>query len=390
MPRGSMPGERPGGRQRGTPNRRTNLCDRILAVASALPTASSKQLITALVKDQELPADTRIAVAQRFATPVRGKRRTQDRARIRPGTTGQADVSSLQLGALFGIVQCDTTPVEARRQAAYGIAKVLLPAKSGVKRSRSVPDEYGFTVHPDFAREYRDIDYELRALTKGPGQNIPATALKIAKLQARRGAIRARLRGACPLRYGKDPISKDMSRLDYFWSKRENGIPLTEEEDAEEAHLKARYDSFAEGPEQTARRRREELEGAELLFRKTRFFREENRPPAPSRRDRSDLRLLRWLYPPRYRVRQEPDVDHDEMMSRDHPFNLEKPDAEGLFYTFEEFVEVPPVVFSNPNYPPYRGLPPSKWPTTKADWEKLMRAMADQPGHEAVSAPPPQ
>ncbi len=40
MPRGSKPGERRGGRQRATPNKRTVLTDRILAVVSANPTAS--------------------------------------------------------------------------------------------------------------------------------------------------------------------------------------------------------------------------------------------------------------------------------------------------------------------------------------------------------------
>jgi hypothetical protein len=36
MPRGSQPGERRGGRQRATPNRRTVLINRILAAAAAL------------------------------------------------------------------------------------------------------------------------------------------------------------------------------------------------------------------------------------------------------------------------------------------------------------------------------------------------------------------
>jgi len=384
-----MPGERRGGRDRGTPNRRSILVDRLLAAAGALPSASARDLIIALANDPELPADARIVVAQRLVTPARRRRGAKTRVWGGPAETEQG-ASPLQLQALFGIVQCGATPVEARRQAAYRVAKILLPAKSKVKRAASPEDEYGFRIHPDFAKEYRDIDHALRRLKNDPRRIIPAIALKIAKLQARRDTIWARLRSPDPTRYGRLPISKDRSRLGYFWSKRENGIPLTEEEDAEEAHLKARYDSFAEGPEQTARRRREELESAELLFRKTRFFREQNRPPAPSRKDKRDLRLLRWLYPPRHPDRQEPDVDHDEMMSRDHPFALEKPDADGFFYVFEEFVDVPPVVFSNPNYPPYRGLPPSEWPTTKADWEKLMRAMADQPGHEAVCAPPPQ
>ena len=66
MPRGSKIGERRGGRQRGTPNRRTVLADRILAIASERPTTSAGQLVDILVKDHELPADIRMAIALEF------------------------------------------------------------------------------------------------------------------------------------------------------------------------------------------------------------------------------------------------------------------------------------------------------------------------------------
>ena len=65
MPRGSKPGERRGGRQRATPNKRTILADRILAAASEHPSASRHELFAILVKDQALPADIRIAVARK-------------------------------------------------------------------------------------------------------------------------------------------------------------------------------------------------------------------------------------------------------------------------------------------------------------------------------------
>ena len=59
MPRGSKPGERRGGRQRATPNKRTVLRDRILAVASGNPTATFLEFVPILVGDQALPADIR-------------------------------------------------------------------------------------------------------------------------------------------------------------------------------------------------------------------------------------------------------------------------------------------------------------------------------------------
>src|SRR4029077_17788466 len=65
MPRGSKPGERRGGRQRATPNRRTVLTNRILATAAANPTPTANELVLVLAKDQDLPADTRMAIARK-------------------------------------------------------------------------------------------------------------------------------------------------------------------------------------------------------------------------------------------------------------------------------------------------------------------------------------
>ncbi len=63
MPRGSKPGERRGGRQRLTPNKRTVLTERIIAAALANPKAAPHELLSILREDQTLPADTRMAVA---------------------------------------------------------------------------------------------------------------------------------------------------------------------------------------------------------------------------------------------------------------------------------------------------------------------------------------
>jgi hypothetical protein len=65
MPRGSKPGERRGGRHRATPNRRTVLTNRILAAAAANPAPTTNELVLVLAKDQDLPADTRMAIARK-------------------------------------------------------------------------------------------------------------------------------------------------------------------------------------------------------------------------------------------------------------------------------------------------------------------------------------
>ena len=73
MPRGSKPGERRGGRQRATPNKRTVLTDRILAVASANPTASCDELVAILVKDQTLPAFFRVTITRKWFATARSR-----------------------------------------------------------------------------------------------------------------------------------------------------------------------------------------------------------------------------------------------------------------------------------------------------------------------------
>jgi hypothetical protein len=71
MPRGSKPGERRGGHRRATPNKRTVLTDRIVAVASANALTSCDALVARLVKDQKLPASTRVAIARTWFAPAR-------------------------------------------------------------------------------------------------------------------------------------------------------------------------------------------------------------------------------------------------------------------------------------------------------------------------------
>ena len=65
MPRGSKPGERRGGRQRATPNRRTVLTNRTLAAAADNPASTVNELVLVLAKDHGLPADIRMAVARK-------------------------------------------------------------------------------------------------------------------------------------------------------------------------------------------------------------------------------------------------------------------------------------------------------------------------------------
>ena len=83
MPRGSKPGTKRGGRKRGTPNRRTILADRIFVAAAAHPVAGWQELLSVLMDDQALPADTRLVIAQKPRSAPRGLIRLAPKQQMR-------------------------------------------------------------------------------------------------------------------------------------------------------------------------------------------------------------------------------------------------------------------------------------------------------------------
>lgn len=321
MLRGSRPGERRGGRKLDTPNRRTVLTDRILSIGSDHPTASRHSLLLKLVKDQKLPADTRMAVAPKCFPAKRTQSGGTRRPRVSVGilsSVGQgtgakvgsvgaskgpqsaASVPATQdwnpqvLDALFGIVQDLTADFKARRKAALKIAEFLLPKTA--KKAKALPDEYGFAINPDLARKYRHLRRELVFLQVGRMRNIPAVVQKIEELTVRVNAIRRRLPLPSPSKYGIRESQRDLTRLEELAELRGNGAGLTESEAAEEAHLWARLDTFRHSPEQTARSRLKALEDTERRFEMGHRNGYSGAPPLTPK-DRDELELLRRLYP---------------------------------------------------------------------------------------------
>jgi hypothetical protein len=209
-------------------------------------------------------------------------------------------------------------------------------------------NEYGFAITPQIAAEYRDIKYELRR---------PAAPRKAAKLRARMQAILHRLQCPCPSKYGMDQRVADHNRLVYFWRQREAKNPLTEKEEAEEAHRIARVDSFDQGPESAARER------LSILRDKARRFKNASGPRL-TWKERVDLRFLRLLYPQHSPYWFNPD---DDLLQQAYPLRDEPVAADGNLYPqnsklrpippdlkdddFEEFVEVPRDVYYDPAVP---------------------------------------
>jgi len=83
MPRGSRPGERRGGRQRGTPNKKTALRNATITAAAANPNVTPLDFLLGVMRAPNVPADLRIKVAQAaapFVYPKPGSGRPSDPA----------------------------------------------------------------------------------------------------------------------------------------------------------------------------------------------------------------------------------------------------------------------------------------------------------------------
>ena len=84
MPRGSKPGERRGGRQRGTPNKTTALKNAVLCAAAAKPNASPLDFMLGLMRDPKVPTDVRVEMAMAAAPFFHAKPQAPPRVRTNP------------------------------------------------------------------------------------------------------------------------------------------------------------------------------------------------------------------------------------------------------------------------------------------------------------------
>jgi hypothetical protein len=203
-----MPGERRGGRTRATPNRRSILADRMMAVLAGCSLASPKECLSKLVNDAELPADIRMAVAQVVFPDRTGSVRRARQAKSEVHTVGGSQQRELRTieapsaaslpvetmsraarDALLGIVSDASASAKARRKTAVKLAAYFLSKKPVNKRWRFTADECGFAINAEIAREYRAIDFELRDLKRHPSRDFPEIAQRLRRLQARIDAI---------------------------------------------------------------------------------------------------------------------------------------------------------------------------------------------------------
>jgi hypothetical protein len=276
MPRGSEPGERRGGRARGTPNRSTVLNDAVLSAATASPNVAPLDFMLGLMRDPKVPTDLRIEMAAAAAPFVHIRPRRHSRRRFDPTeprtfsetsfrrmdgklittTLGSAGGAALTPVDFLLSVMADPGAKTRQRIKAARVAALYkhTPAQPD---EMEVDDKFGFKVDPAVARAIRDDKGRLELLWRLGAAAPEGTEEEMAVLKAR---IAERSSGLeCAPGYTRADVYEDRTRLDEFDRKRKSRIRLTKEEDAEQAHLLARAIAYQNGPESRGRSRLEAL-----------------------------------------------------------------------------------------------------------------------------------
>jgi hypothetical protein len=264
MPRGSKPGERRGGRQRGTPNKKTLMKNAVFLAAASDPNRSPLEFMLALMRDPQVPLDLRIEMASQAAPfvhtrpePTRKTRPDPLDLRDRLGETGDLKFGTLAekpvaeasgdggpspLDFLLGVM-ADPAATPRQRAKAAAIAARYKHAYAARPDAPSIivaEDKFGFKVDPELARAERDDRLRESRL----GEFKPRSAEGIAaerqleQIRQRRADRVALLK--FPDGYFHGDQEADKKRLQQLYSKRLSRKKLTPEEDAEEAHLAVR------------------------------------------------------------------------------------------------------------------------------------------------------
>jgi hypothetical protein len=253
MPRGSKPGERRGGRNAGTPNKKTVLKSAAICAAAADPNVSPLDFLLGLMRDPTLEIEVQVSVAE-AALPFFHAKPKPPRC-IKPATTkygapcnrvnvrgpefgtahteaeSGADLSPLDF--LLGVMRGPDTLPHLRIRVAAVLAHYLYPKKAA-RAEIVVDDPYGFNIDPAVAwamSENADDSY----LTVESPAGVPHIAdEKLAKLEPRLAEGIKALK--CPEGYGVKEATSDLFRL----QRLAKGKAKTEEKDAEKVHLLAR------------------------------------------------------------------------------------------------------------------------------------------------------
>jgi len=190
-PEESKPGERRGGRQRGTPNKSTVLKNAAIAAAASDPNLSPLDFLLKLMRQRDLPLEHRVSVAQQALPFAHAKPRasrptkhaygdSQTAVNGSPGPrvkvvrvkSDSSDVDSITpLDFLLGVMRDAKTPAALRLRVAKMVAPYMKPKgelshvdETGVGM-KLAEDPYGFDAHiGDTVEAIRRDEQRLRDL----------------------------------------------------------------------------------------------------------------------------------------------------------------------------------------------------------------------------------
>ena len=294
--------ERRGGRQKGTPNKKTLLRNAAINAAAANPNLSPLDFLLGLMRNPDLPSDLRIKMAE-VAAPFVHRKPTKDKPRIlasrkhvalmkavrkgkaaqpggadpkagKPGTLtveGAAEEGDSPLQYLMAVMRDPDIKPELRIRVAQKVVPFVHPKQKQDRRADQTEAELvhalgdEFMVDPKLAAKIRDDELRLRELrycldsrsTYGP--HTPAQIKEKAALEARIKETAIAI--GCPPGYGSEEQATNSVLANRLATKRTLVAPhnhLTEMELLLEAQAVARWYAYPLTPEQRTRRPIEE------------------------------------------------------------------------------------------------------------------------------------
>jgi hypothetical protein len=320
MPRGSKPGERRGGRQRGTLNKKTLLRNAAIRAVATNPNMLPRDYFLALMRNEELPLATRVTMARKALPYCHSKRKIDDVDEPTPetkigspngvpilvnstsATSDRADIYPAQgakkpplmpLEFLLGLMRSADAPHAIRFKAACFTAPYThkkKATKDQVGRPVGKPDQFDFVVDRETAEKIRDDTLRLSRLVRTRPKNPVHRQRKATELLNRIRRRAKTLIPPCPTLYGETDSANDLRRIQQLLRKRKSSSVLTRGENFEEARIYARLAAYGLRPEKAARSRIAELEERRRLHEVC------GRPPLTDA-EKYELRVSRMLFP---------------------------------------------------------------------------------------------
>jgi hypothetical protein len=282
--RGSRPGERRGGRQKGTPNKKTAYVRAVMAAHAAQENISPIGLILAVMREPHVSLGQRVKMALKALPHVHAKAKAGHPSKLsgakrNNGSSRSAHVNAnagtatekvnqelMPLDFLQSVIRDAKTPAALQIKVAQVILPYIRPKRSvRPKRSAIGTDQHGFAVDRELARKLRNK--VARTLQLSRRRNLsPAGKKLFVRLSQEIRLMAAALPCPCPSRYSSQNAESDKRRIAWLWRKRRARRKLSPVEDAELAHVNARYMAFVSGPEMQGRAWLAELKEKERKF----------------------------------------------------------------------------------------------------------------------------